>query len=81
MRKKYQIEGNKLIIDSDPKVEIPIVKILFAKLKNDSAGPCIEITTVSGVIVKFWVDPSQAEKILSLIQAKRAEVLTGELRK
>jgi len=81
MRKKYQIKENKLIIESDPKVEIPIVKILFAKLKNDSAGPCIEITTVSGVIVKFWVDPSQIEKILSLIQEKRAGVIKAELRK
>jgi hypothetical protein len=81
MRKKYHIKDDKLIIKSDPTVEIPIVKILFVNLENDSAGPCIKITTVSGVVVRFWIDPSQTEKILSLIQNKRAEVITGELRK
>ena len=81
MKKKYHIKGDKFIIESDPTVEIPIVKILFVKLENDSAGPCINLTTVSGVVVRFWVDSSQTEKILNLIQAKRAEVITGELKK
>jgi hypothetical protein len=81
MRKKYHIKDDKLIIESDPTVEIPIVKILFVNLENDSAGPCIKITTVSGVVVRFWIDPSQTEKILSLIQNKRAEIITGELKK
>lgn len=81
MRKKYQIKGDKLIIESDPTVEIPIVKILFVKLENDSAGPCVKITTVSGVVVRFWVDSNQKDKILEMIQNKRAEVLTGEFRK
>ena len=81
MRKKYHIKGDKLIIESDPTVEIPIIKILFVKLENDTAGPCVKITTVSGVVVRFWVDSSQTEKILELIQNKRAEVLSGELKK
>ena len=81
MKKKHHIKSDKLLIESDPKVEIPIVKILFVKLENDSAGPCIKITTVSGVIVRFWVDLSQADRILSLIQEKRAEAIAKELRK
>lgn len=81
MRKKYHIKDDKMIIESDPMVEIPIVKILFVKLENDSAGPLIKITTVSGVIVKFWIDPSQTEKILNLIQEKRAEVIAKDLKK
>lgn len=81
MRKKYHIKGDKLIIESDPTVEIPIIKILFVKLENDTAGPCVKITTVSGVVVRFWVDPSQKDKILEMIQSMRAEVLTGELKK
>ncbi|MEI8061355.1 MAG: hypothetical protein WCG99_03630 [Candidatus Berkelbacteria bacterium] len=81
MRKKYHIKGNKLIIESDPTVEIPIIKILFVKLENDTAGPCVKITTVSGVVVRFWVCPNQKDKILEMIQNKRAEVITGELRK
>lgn len=81
MRKKYHIKGDKLIIESDPTIEIPLIKILFVKLENDNAGPCIKITTVSGVVVIFWIDASQKDKIMSLIQEKRAEVLTRELRK
>jgi hypothetical protein len=81
MTKKYHIKGDKLIIESDPTVEIPIIKILFVKLENDTAGPCVKITTVSGVVVRFWVDSSQKDKIVEMIQNKRAEVLTGELKK
>lgn len=81
MGKKYQIEGSKLIIESDPTIEVPLVKILFVKLENDNAGPCVKITTVSSVVVKFWVDPSQANKIINLIQNERAEVLAKELQK
>lgn len=81
MRKKYHIKGDKLIIESDPTVEIPIIKLLFVKLENDSAGPCIKITTVSGVVVRFWVDSSQKDKILEMIQNKRAKVIAGELNK
>lgn len=80
MRKKYHIKDDRLIIESDPTVEIPIVKILFVKLENDNAGPYVKITTVSGVIVKFWVDPSQKDKIIDLIREKRAEVLGRRLK-
>jgi hypothetical protein len=81
MTKKYHIKGDKLIIELDPTVEIPIVKILFVKLENDTAGPCIRITTVSGVVVRFWVDPSQKDKILEMIQNKRAEAIKLDLTK
>lgn len=81
MRKKYHIKGDKLIIESDPTVGIPLIKILFVKLENDNAGPYVKITTVSGVIVRFWVDPSQANKIINLIRNNRAEVLASELNK
>lgn len=81
MIKKYHIKNDKLIVESDPTVEIPIVKILFVKLENDNAGPCIKITTVSDVVVRFWVDPSQKDKIMSLIQEKRAEIIALELKK
>ena len=81
MRKKYHIKGNKLIIESDPTVEIPLIKILFVKLENDNAGPCVKITTVSGVVVKFWVDPSQKDQIMSLIMVKRAEIIASELKR
>lgn len=81
MRKKYRIIKDKLVIESDPTIEIPIVKILFVKLEHDASGPYIKITTVDGVIVRFWIDPSQTEKIMSMIMVKRAEVIARELRK
>jgi len=80
MRKKYHIKGDKLIIESDPTVKIPIIKILFVKLENDAAGPCVEITTVSGAIVRFWVDSNQTGRILNLIQDKRAKALSKSLK-
>jgi hypothetical protein len=80
MRKKYHIKDDKLIIESDPTIEIPIIKILFVKLKNDTAGPCVKITTVSGVVVRFWVDSNQKDKILEMIQNKRAEIFTRSSR-
>ena len=80
MIKKYHIKGDKLIVESDPTVEIPIVRILFVKLGNDNAGPYMKITTVSGVVVRFWVDPSQEDKIMYLIQNKRGETLERELK-
>jgi len=79
MRKKYHIKGNKLIIESDPTVEIPIVKILFCQLKNDNAGPYVKITTVSGVVVRLWVDPNQTNRIMDLIQNKRARTIKAKL--
>ncbi|MCX6810138.1 MAG: hypothetical protein NTY30_00105 [Candidatus Berkelbacteria bacterium] len=81
MRKKYHIKNDKLIIESDPTVEIPIIKILFVELENDSAGPCVKITTVSGTVIKFWIDQSQSVKIFDLIQNKRAEVLAKDLKR
>ncbi len=80
MRKKYQIIGDKLIIESNPTVEIPIVKILFVNLENNSAEPCIKITTVSGVVVRFLVDSSQKDRIMNLIMLKRSEVIAQELK-
>jgi hypothetical protein len=79
MIKTYHFKGDKLLIASDPSVEIPIAKIFTAKLENDATGPCVAITTVSGVVVRFWVDSSQKEKIMELIQNKRAETLKREL--
>jgi len=81
MKKKYRIIEDKLIIESDPSVEIPIVKIIFVKLENTNDGPCIKVTTVSGVVARFWVDPSQKDQIIDLIREKRAEVLGRELKK
>jgi len=81
MKKKYHIKSDKLVIEADPTVEIPIVKILFCQLENDNTGPYVKITTVSGVVVKFWVDPSQKDKIMNLILVKRAEVLARELKR
>lgn len=81
MIKTYHFKGDRLLIASDPSVEIPIAKILFAELEDDAAGPCVKITTVSGVIIRFWVDQSQKEKIMSLIQEKRAHVIARELKK
>ena len=81
MRKKYHIKGNELIIESDPTVEIPIVKILYCQLENDNAGPYVKITTVSGVIVRFWIDRSQKDKIMNLILVKRTEIIASELKK
>lgn len=79
MRKKYHIKDNKLIVESDPTIEVPLIKILFVKLENDNAGPCIKITTVSGVVVKFWIDHSQREKIMDLIRNARAEAVKSAL--
>jgi hypothetical protein len=81
MRKKYHIKGDKLVIESDSTVEIPIVKIIFCQLENDNAGPYVKITTVSGIVVKFWIDPSQTNKVIDLIQNKRSGILEAELRK
>lgn len=81
MIKTYHFKGDKLLIASDPSVEIPIAKILFAELEDDAAGPCVKITTVSGVIIRFWVDQSQKEKIMNLLQTKRAEIISAELKK
>jgi len=80
MIKTYHFRGDKLLIASDPSVEIPIAKIFTAKLENDAAGPCVTITTASGVVVRFWIDPSQKERIMELIQIKRAEALKRELK-
>lgn len=79
--KKYYIKEDKLIIESDPTVEIPLAKMMFVKLEHDSAGPLIKITTVSGTIVKFWIDPSQTDKILNFIQDKFAEAIMKGLKK
>jgi hypothetical protein len=38
----------------------------------------VEITTISGVIIRFWVDQSQKKEI---IQDKRAGAIALELRK
>jgi uncharacterized membrane protein len=81
MIKKYHIEDDKLVVESDPTVEIPIVKIIFCQLENDNTEPYVKITTVSGVIMKFRVNPSQTSKIINLIQNKRAKVLKEELKK
>lgn len=80
MIKTYHFKGDKLLIASDPSVEIPITKILFAELEDDAAGPCVKITTVSGVIIRFWVDQGQKDKIMDLIRVKRATVLTSKMR-
>ena len=80
MIKTYSFKGDKLLIASDPSVEIPIAKILFAELEDDNAGPCVKITTVSGVIIRFWVDQSQKDKIMNLIRDKRAEVINKDLK-
>lgn len=76
MQKKYHIRGDNLIIESDPSIGIPIAKILLVSAENDNAGPCVKITTVSGTIVRFWIDSSQKQKILNMVQNKRAEVLS-----
>ena len=81
MIKTYSLRGDKLLIASDPSVEIPIAQILFAELEDDAAGPCVKITTVSGVIIRFWVDQSQKDEIMRLIQEKRAGAIARELRK
>lgn len=81
MIKTYHFRGDKLLIASDPSVEIPIAKILYAQLENDAAGPCVRITTVSDVVIRFWIDSSQKEKIMQLIMVKRAEALSKELKK
>lgn len=81
MRKKYHIKGDKLIIESDPTVEIPLVKMMYVRLEHDNAGPLIKITTVSGVVMKFWIDPNQTDKILNFIRDKFAEALMKELKK
>ena len=81
MKKKYQIKGDNLVIESDPAVEIPLVKIMYVRLEYDNTGPYIKITTVSGVVVKFWVDPNQADMIMNLIQDKFVEALMKELKK
>jgi hypothetical protein len=74
-------KNNSLVGRSGPTVEIPIVKILFVKLESDHAGLYVKITTVSGVVVKFWVDPSQKDKIMNLILVKQTEIIALELMK
>lgn len=81
MIKKYHIKDNKLIIESDPTITIPLVKMMFVKLEHDNTGPLIKITTVSGVVVKFWIDPNQTDKILKFIQDNFAQALMMELKK
>lgn len=81
MIKTYHFKGDRLLIASDPSIEIPIAKILFAELEDDATGPCVKITMVSGVIIRFWVDQSQKDKLMQLIQAKRANAIALELKK
>jgi len=41
----------------------------------------VKITAVSGIVVKFWVDQSQQDKIMNLILVKRTEIIALELKK
>ncbi len=79
MIKTYHFKGDRLLIASDPSVEIPIAKILFAELEDDAAGPSVKITTVSGVIIRFWVDSTQKDEIMQIITFRRAEAIKKEL--
>ena len=72
----YKIEDEKLVIDANPRIEIPILQILYVKFSEDLKDPYVTIETAAGITTILRIDPKQKAKLKILINNQRAKLFS-----